>query len=156
MISKVRGQFTDVAGTLRLRDDDVTTAELDVEIATASVDTRVDQRDAHLRSPDFLDAEQFPELTFRGKRTERIGEGRLRVTGDLTIRDVTREVALDVTELGRVTDPWGGERVGYAASAKINRRDFGLTWNQALETGGVVVGDQVDITLEAEWVLESE
>lgn len=156
MISKVRGQFTDVAGTLRLRDDDPAKAQLEVEIRAASVDTRVEQRDAHLRSADFLDTERFPTLTFRSKGTERVGGDRLRMTGDLTIRDVSREVVLEVTQLGRVTDPWGGERAGYAASTRINRKDFGLTWNQALETGGVVVGDVVEITLEAEWILESE
>ena len=156
MISKVKGQFTDVEGTLLLDKADPTTARLDVEIAAASVDTRVDQRDEHLRSPDFLDAARFPVLTFHSTKVERSGDDRLRVTGDLTIRDVTREVVLDVTERGGVTDPWGGERVGYEARTKINRKDFGLTWNQALETGGVLVGEEVEITLEAEWVLQAE
>ena len=155
MISKVKGQFTGVEGTLRMDAEDPTTARLDVEIAAASVDTRVEQRDEHLRSPDFLDTARFPSLTFKSRKVERSGNERLRVTGDLTIRDVTREVVLDVTERGRVTDPWGGERVGYEARAKIDRKDFGLTWNQALEAGGVLVGDQVEITLEAEWVLQS-
>lgn len=156
MISKVKGQFTDVEGTLRMDSEDPTTARLDVEIAAASVDTRVEQRDQHLRSPDFLDAARFPALTFHGKSVARAGKDRLRVTGDLTIRDVTREVVLDVTERGGVTDPWGGERVGYEARTRINRKDFGLTWNQALETGGVLVGEDVEITLEAEWVLQAE
>lgn len=156
MISKVKGQFADVQGTLQLDRADPTTARLDVEIAAASVDTRVEQRDEHLRSPDFLDAARFPVLSFRSQKVERAADDRLRVTGDLTIRDVTREVVLDVTERGGVTDPWGGERVGYEARTRINRKDFGLTWNQALETGGVLVGEDVEITLEAEWVLQAD
>jgi polyisoprenoid-binding protein YceI len=156
MISKVKGQFTDVNGALRMEGDDITTARLSVEIPAVSVDTRVEQRDEHLRSPDFLDAARFPMLTFRSTRVERTGERRLRVTGDLTIRDVTREVVLDVIEHGTLTDPWGQERAGFAASTKIDRKDFGLTWNQALEAGGVLVGDQVEIELEAEWVLQSD
>jgi polyisoprenoid-binding protein YceI len=154
MISKVKGQFTGVEGTLRLRGEDATTARLDVEIVAASVDTRVEQRDQHLRSPDFLDAARFPVLTFRGEKVERSGDDRLLVTGDLTIRDVTREVVLDVTERGRVTDPWGGERIGYEARTRINRKDFGLTWNQALETGGVLVGKKVALEIEAELIQE--
>lgn len=156
MISRVKGQFTDVEGTLRIEGDDVSTAELEVEIGAASIDTRVEQRDEHLRSADFLDAENHPKLTYRSKEVERTGPEHLRVVGDLTIRDVTREVVLDVTERGRVTDPWGGERAGFGATATIDRKDFGLTWNQALETGGVLVGDEVQITLDAEWVLQSD
>jgi len=156
MISKVRGQFTDVAGTLAIENDDISTARLDVEIRATSVDTRVEQRDEHLRSADFLDVDRFPTLSFRSKRVERTDRKRLRVAGDLTIRDLTREIALDVTERGTVTDPWGGERAGYEASVTINRKDFGLTWNQALEAGGLLVGDEVEITLDAEWILQSE
>lgn len=156
MISKVKGQFTDVEGTLRVEGDDVTTARVGIDILAASIDTRVEQRDEHLRSPDFLDAARFPMLTFRSTGVERTDESHLRVTGDLTIRDVTREVVLEVSEQGRVTDPWGGERAGFAASTRINRKDFGLTWNQALETGGVLVGDEVEIDLQAEWVLQGE
>lgn len=156
MISKVRGQFSDVDGTLTLDGDDVATARLEVDIAAESIDTRVEQRDEHLRSDDFLDVERFPKLTFRSNAVERVGDDRLRVTGDLTIRDVTREVVLDVKERGTVRDPWGGQRAGYAATTKIDRKDFGLTWNQALETGGVLVGDEVEISLEAELILQEE
>lgn len=156
MISRVKGQFTDVEGTLRVADDDVSTAELEVEIDAASIDTRVDQRDEHLRSADFLDAENHPKITYHSKSVERTGDDRLRVVGDLTIRDVTREVVLDVTERGRAADPWGGQRAGFGATAKINRKDFGLTWNQTLETGGVLVGDEIEITLDAEWVLQTD
>lgn len=156
MISRVKGQFTQVEGVLRVEDGDLTSAELEVEIGADSIDTRVEQRDEHLRSPDFLDVERFPKLTFRSKSVERTGDDRLRVTGDLTIRDVTRMVILDVTERGMVRDPWGGQRAGYGATATVDRKDFGLTWNQALETGGVLVGDEVRITLDAEWILEDE
>lgn len=156
MISKVRGRFAEVEGTIRIDADDVSTAELEVEIGSASVDTRTEKRDAHLRSPDFLDAERFPTLNFRSSKVERVGDDRLEVTGDLTIRDVTREIVLHVSELGTAMDPWGGERAGYEAKAKINRKDFGLTWNQALETGGVLVGEEVEIHLDAQWILESE
>jgi len=152
----VKGQFADVDGSLRMEGEDVTTAELEVEIRAASVDTRVDQRDQHLRSADFLDVERFPTLTFRSTKAERSGKNRLSVTGDLTIRDVTREVVLEVVEHGTATDPWGGNRAGYGAKTKINRKDFGLTWNQALETGGVLVGDEVEIELDAQFVLQAE
>lgn len=156
MISRVKGEFTDVEGTLQIDDDDVSTAKLEVEIGAASIDTRVEQRDDHLRSADFLDADEYPKLTYHSRKVERTGEDELRVVGDLTIRDVTREVVLHVTERGRAADPWGGQRAGFGATAKIDRKDFGLTWNQALETGGVLVGDEVQITLDAEWVLDTE
>jgi polyisoprenoid-binding protein YceI len=157
MISRVKGQFSDVEATLRLEDGgDATTAQLEVEIDAASIGTGVDQRDEHLRSADFLDVESFPKLSFRSSTVERVGKDRLKVKGDLTIRDVTREVVLDVRERGTVEDPWGGRRAGFDATAKIDRTDFGLTWNQALETGGVLVGNEVEITLETELVLQSE
>lgn len=156
MISRVKGEFTDVEGSVRVQGDDISTAKLSVSIDADSIDTRVEQRDEHLRSPDFLDVESFPKLTFESTSVERVDDEHLKVTGDLTIRDVTREVVLDVTERGRATDPWGGERAGFGATTTIDRTDFGLTWNQALETGGVLVGDEVKITLDAELVLETE
>jgi len=156
MISKVKGQFSGVQGTLKVPGDDLTDAELVVDIDTASIDTGVDQRDEHLRSADFFDVERFPKLTFRSTAVERTGDDRLEVKGDLTIKDVTREVVLAVEEQGTVKDPWGGERAGFSAKAKLDRKDFGLTWNQALETGGVLVGDEVTITLDAEFVLDAD
>jgi polyisoprenoid-binding protein YceI len=150
MISTVKGRFGGVEGTVAVPNGDAVKAQFDVSIDTASIDTGVEQRDDHLRSADFFDVARFPKLTFRSKRVERIGADRLRVTGDLTIRDVTREVALDVAELGSARDPWGGARAGYTASTRINRRDFGLTWNQSLEAGGVLVGEDVSIALEVE------
>jgi polyisoprenoid-binding protein YceI len=151
MIATVKGRFADVTGTVSLDEYDPTRAEIDVTIATASVDTRVAQRDAHLRSADFFDVEQFPEMTFTSRTVAVEGE-RLHVTGDLTIRGVTRAVRLDVRSHGRQLDPWGRERAGFEATGSIKRSDFGLTWNQALETGGVMVGDDVTITIDAELV----
>jgi polyisoprenoid-binding protein YceI len=153
MIATVKGHFSDISGTVVVEDGDPTTAQIDVAIGVASIDTRVGQRDQHLRSPDFFDAERFPTLTFRSTSVERVGEDHYEITGDLTIRDVTRPVTLDAQGLGSVRDPWGNERAGYSATARINRKDFGLNWNQVLETGGVVVGDEVKINLEVELVL---
>src|SRR5262249_6504936 len=118
----------------------------------SSIDTGVADRDTHLRSPDFFDVEKFPELRFRSKRIEQIDDARYRVVGDLTIRDVTREVSLDVQYGGRAKDPWGNERVGFVAKTSVDRKDFGLTWNQVLEAGGILVGDRVDIDIDVEAV----
>ncbi len=150
MIATVRGSFTQVNGTVKVDETDPTTAEIDITIPTASVTTRDEKRDGHLRSPDFFDVERFPNMTFRSKRVERASGDRFRVIGDLTIRDVTKEVALDVELAGRAKDPWGNEKAGFEATTKINRSDYGLTWNAALETGGVLVGDEVKISIEAE------
>jgi polyisoprenoid-binding protein YceI len=152
MISTVKGRFTDVQGTLQYDETDPTRSNIEVRIAIASVDTRADQRDAHLRSADFFDAEHYPFMTFKSTRVERTGEGRGKVTGDLTIRGVTQSVTLDAKREGRGKDPWGGERLGFSATTVLNREAFGLTWNQALETGGVVVGDEVKVSIEVEWV----
>jgi polyisoprenoid-binding protein YceI len=151
MIATVKGRFADVTGTIVTDESDPARAEIDVTIAAASVDTRMPQRDEHLRSADFFDVEKFPTLTFRSRSIAPDGET-LKVTGDLTIRGVTREVVLDVTRNGRQADPWGGVREGFEATTKIKRSDFGLTWNQALEAGGVMVGDDVKITLDVELV----
>jgi polyisoprenoid-binding protein YceI len=150
MIATVRGRFTDVQGTVALDETDPTTAAIDISIATGSVTTGDDKRDAHLRSPDFFDADRYPNITFRGKRVEATSGDSFRVVGDLTIRDVTREVVLDAELLGRAKDPWGNQRAAFEARTKINRADYGLTWNTALEAGGVLVGDEVKISIEAE------
>lgn len=151
MVSKVHGRFTKWGGILVLDDNDLTRSRLDVTIDPSSVDTKEDKRDAHLRSPDFLDVEKFPAITFRSKRIEKDGAG-YKVTGDITIRDVTKEVVLEVEGGGTVKDPWGGTRTGFSARSKLNRKDFGLTWNLALEAGGFVVGDKLDISIEVEAV----
>ena len=154
MISTVKGRFGEVSGKVVADDANPAGAQIEATINVASIDTREAQRDAHLRSADFFDAENFPTLTFRSTRIEKAGDG-MKVTGDLTIRGTSREVVLDVTSEGRVKDPWGGERAGYSATTKIRRSDFGLTWNMALETGGVVVGDDIKIALEVELVKQA-
>jgi len=151
MISKVRGRFGAVSGTIHLHDQDLSASSVAAEIETASIDTRQEQRDEHLRSADFFDVERFPVISFRSTRVERAGDG-FQVTGDLTIRDVTRPVVLSVRDEGRGRDPWGGERAAFSASVTIDRRDFGLTWNQALETGGLLVGNDIRISLEVQAV----
>lgn len=156
MIATVRGRFSDVTGALTVEGDDIGTARVEATIGVGSLDTREPQRDAHLRSADFFDAERFPTMTFRSRRVEPAGEGRFTVTGDLTLHGVTRPVVLDVTDEGRVRDPWGHERSGFSARTTINRTDFGLTWNAALETGGVLVGDEVKISLDVELIKESD
>lgn len=154
MISTVKGRFADVTGTVTAQEPDFADASIEATIVVASIDTRNDQRDAHLRSADFFDAGQYPTITFRSTATQRDEDGDLQLRGELTIHGVTREVTLAVSPEGVARDPWGGERAGFSATTKINRRDFGLTWNQALETGGVVVGDQVKISLDVELVRE--
>jgi polyisoprenoid-binding protein YceI len=156
VISKVNGRFTRWTGTLALDDQRPENSHVDVRIEADSIDTHEPQRDGHLRSPDFLDTAKFPELTFRSTRIEKDGEGRYQVAGDLTIAGVTRPVRLDVESLGRARDPWGGDRTGFTAKTSIDRRDFGLVWNQALETGGVLVGETIEIELEVEAVKRAE
>lgn len=148
VISKVRGRFTRWTAKLQLDTADLSRSSVDVAIEAASIETGVADRDNHLRSPDFLDAQKYPSLTYRSRRVEVVSPERLRVVGDLTIRDVKREVVLDVEYGGRGKDPWGNERAGFTATASLNRKDFGLIWNQALETGGVLVADRVDIEIE--------
>lgn len=150
MVSKVHGRFTSWTGTLELDDEDLTRSRFDVKIDAASIETKEEKRDAHLRSADFLDVENHPAITFVSKRIEREGDG-YRVLGDITIRGVTKEVVLEV-EGGeqQVKDPWGGTRTGFSAKTKLNRKDFGLTWNLALEAGGFLVGDKLDISIEVE------
>jgi polyisoprenoid-binding protein YceI len=152
MITTVKGRFGGVEGTVRLDETDPSFAEVDVRIDVASIDTREAQRDAHLRSADFFDVETYPHITFVAKRPISRNGNEFTLAGDLTIHGVTKDVALEVTEEGRGKDPWGGERLGFSATARIKRSDFGLTWNQALETGGVLVGDDIKISLDLELV----
>lgn len=152
MISTVRGHFGAVSGTIVLDEQNPSASSVTAEIDVTSIDTRQEQRDAHLRSADFFDVEKFPTIAFRSTRIEALGGGSYNVHGDLTIRDVTRPVVLETTDEGRGGDPWGGQRAGFSATTKIDRRDFGLTWNQALETGGVLVGNDIKISLEVQAV----
>jgi polyisoprenoid-binding protein YceI len=149
MISTVKGRITDIEGTIYTDEKNPRNSSVEVTLKAASLDTRTDQRDQHLRSADFLDVEKYPEIKFRSTRIEGDKDS-FKLTGDLTIRDVTKPITLDVEFEGAGKDPWGGERVGFSAKGKIDRRDFGLTWNQALETGGVVVGNDIKISLEVE------
>ena len=152
MISTVKGRFGVVNGTVRTDEADPAKGQVEVEIDAASIDTREAQRDAHLKSADFFDVEKFPKITFKSTRISDVDGDSFRLTGDLTIHGVTRPVTLDVTSEGRGKDPWGGERAGFSATGKIKRSEFGLTWNQVLETGGFVVGDEIKITLDVELV----
>ena len=152
MISNVKGRFALVSGSLIGDEADPENASIELTIPVAGIDTRDDRRDAHLRSADFFEAETYPAIRFRSARITRAGAGAFTVTGDLTLRDVTKQITLNVASGGRVRDPWGGERVGFSTATTINRRDFGLHWNQALETGGVLVGDEVKISVELELV----
>jgi len=151
MVSKTKGRFSDLTGTVTIGEDP-SASSVEVEIQVASVDTRDETRDGHLRSPDFLDVEAFPTMTYRSTSVAAAGKGTWAVEGELTVRGVTRSVPLVVTFEGAAKDPWGGSRVGFTAQAQLDREDFGLTWNQALETGGVLVGKQVTIEIEAEAV----
>lgn len=155
MISTVKGRFSDVQGVVTTTGDDLSTATVDATIAVASIDTREPQRDAHLKSADFFDAETFPVLTFKSRRVEPRANGEFALVGDLTIHGVTREVAFDVVSEGAGRDPWGNQRTGFSAKAKISRKDFGLTWNQVLETGGIAVGDEVKISIDTELVAKA-
>jgi polyisoprenoid-binding protein YceI len=151
MISTVKGRFTDVSGSVAGDPAAPAQGQVDITIGVASIDTREAQRDAHLRSADFFDVESFPAMTFRSTRVEGQSD-KFKLAGELTIRGVSRPVVLDVTSEGVGKDPWGGERAGFSATTKIKRSDFGLTWNQLLETGGVAVSDEVKISIDIELV----
>lgn len=152
VVSRVRGRFAKYQGTVELDPKDLTRSRVDVSIDAASIDTGTPERDAHLRSADFFDVENYPELRYVSQRVERTGDDRYRIIGELTIRDVTRPVVLEVEYGGRAVDPWGNERAGFAARASVDRKEFGLGWNQVLEAGGVLVGDRVDIDIELQLV----
>ncbi|HVV35348.1 MAG TPA: YceI family protein [Acidimicrobiales bacterium] len=151
MVAKTKGRFADFAGQIIL-DEDPLQSSVDVTIQAASIATADDQRDGHLRSADFLDVETYPTLHFVSTAVRHKGGSSFEVAGDLTVRGVTKPVTLALDYEGTVTDPWGGQRAVFSASTKINREEFGLTWNQALETGGVLVGKDVSIDLEVEAV----
>jgi polyisoprenoid-binding protein YceI len=151
MITTVKGRFAEFEGTVSGNQQSPAGASVNVTIKAASIDTRTEQRDGHLRSPDFLDVEKFPEITFKSTKIAG-GKDNFTLTGDLTIRDVTRPVTLDVSFEGQGTDPWGGTRAGFSATGKIDRREFGLVWNQALEAGGVLVSNDIKLQIDAQFV----
>ena len=158
MFTKVRGQFSDFEGSVELDEENPAGSSVSVTIDASSIDTGVSDRDDHLRSEDFFDVEEYPTITFESKRVSGPIEegGDFEIVGDLTIHGVTREVVLEAAFDGTGTDPWGGTRAGFTAETQIDRRDFDLTWNQALETGGVLVGHDVLVSLQVQAVLQEE
>ena len=153
MIARVRGRFAAFQGRLEVDPVSDRPTAVSVTIDATSIDTREPQRDAHLKSADFFDVEKYPELSFTSTKIDGAA-GDFKITGDLTIHGVTRPVVLDAASEGRAQDPWGGQRIGYSAHTTINRKDFGLTWNALLETGGVAVSDEIRIELNVEAVLQ--
>jgi polyisoprenoid-binding protein YceI len=153
MISHVKGTFSGLSGALKLDEADYTRSAVEVSIPTASVSTVDDTLDAHLKNADFFDVEKFPRLTFRSTSIRFTGGRDYAVTGDLTIRGVTKSVTLGVNDVSEPSkDPWGNQRIGLSASTKINRKDFGFEWNTPLELGGVLVGEEVTITLDVQFI----
>jgi polyisoprenoid-binding protein YceI len=150
MISNVLGNFKEFEGQVSTDGDDFSTAEINFSLNAASIDTEMVDRDAHLKSPDFFDVEKYPKISFSGKEMKDLGDEMYELTGDLTIKDVTKSVTLTVEYGGIMTDPWGNVKAGFSLSGKINRKDFGLNWNAALEAGGVLVGEEVKISGDIE------
>ena len=154
MISNVRGRFEAFTGTVEFDQQNPANSSVDVQIEAASINTREAQRDTHLRSADFFDAETYPYLTFKSKKVEVVDDSHGRITGDLTIHGVTKEVVLDTEFNGMSQSPWGFSSAGFSATTKINRKDWGLGWNMALETGGVLVSDEIKINIDIEIIEE--
>ena len=153
MISSVTGEFGKIAGAVNYDPADPAKSTVEVTIDTTSLNTRVADRDNHLKSPDFFDVAKFPTMTFKSKRVEKAGDVKLKVTGDLTLRGVTKEVALEVDgPQPEVKDPWGNVRTGASATTRINRQDFGVSWNKTMDGGGLVVGDEVTVTIDLEMI----
>ena len=150
MVSRVRGSFASWTGTLVVDDADPSQSKVTAEIDAASIESKDEKRDGHLKGADFLDVEKHPKITFASTKVEKAGPELYRVRGDLTIRGVTKPVVLDVEYNGRSKDPWGGERAGFSAKTELDRKDFGLAWNMVLETGGVLVGDKINVEIELE------
>ena len=156
VVTTVKGRFRELEATLNIDEANPENSSVEAKIAVASVDTNVEARDADLRSDNFFSADRFPYIHFRSTRVERLNEGRFRLTGDLTIRDVTKEVVLDGEYEGQIDDPYGNKRAGLTATTQISRKEFGIRWNQLLESGGAVVGDNVKITLHIEAIRNKE
>lgn len=153
MVSNVKGSFDKHTGVVEINDKDITKSKVEVSIDTNSINTNVQKRDEHLRSADFFDVAKYPTMTFASKKVAKAGKDKLKVTGDLTLHGITKQVVLDVEGPTKESkDPWGNIRKGATATTKINRKDFGLVWNKALETGGVAVGEEIAITLEIEMI----
>ncbi len=155
VVAKVRGRFTKWGGQIVYDPDQPAASSVQVTIEPGSLDTAEAQRDTHLRSADFFDVEKFPQASFKSSKVQDLGGGKLRIAGDLTIRGVSKPVTLEAIYEGTGKDPWGGERIGFSATTSIDRREWGLQWNKALETGGVLVSDKIELTLEVEAVKQS-
>ena len=156
VVATVKGRFRDLEATLHIDETSPENSWVEAKMAVASVDTNVEARDNDLRSDNFFSADKFPYITFKSTQVERTDEERFKLVGDLTIRDVTKELVLDGEYEGQIDDPYGNRRAGFTATTQISRKDFGMRWNQALETGGVAVGDNVKITLHIEAVRQKE
>lgn len=157
MVSTVRGDFGKMSGTVNLNEQDPTKSTIDATIDVSSINTRIAKRDEHLKSPDFFDAAKYPTITFKSKKVESAGEGKFKVTGDLTLRGVTKEVVLNVEGTTKpFKDPMEKMRIGGGATTKLNRKEFGLAYNRALETGGVLIGEEVDVTIDIELTQKPE
>ena len=156
MLAKVRGEFKDFEGTIAFDPENPAATEVNININVASLTTRNQDRDAHLRSPDFFNVEQYPTMTFKSKRVELVSDNGAKLVGDLTIKDITREVVLNVNYAGQAQSPWGTTSAGFTASTSIDRTAWDLTWNQALETGGVLVSEKVGINIETELIKQAE
>jgi len=152
LVTKVRGRFTDFEGAIEFNEANPEQSSVHFTINTTSIDTAEPDRDKHLRSADFFEVEKFPQITFVSKRIVKRGAETYDVTGDLSIHGVTKEVVLPVAHMGKAKDPWGNDRIGFEAESSLNRKDYGLHWNAALETGGFLVGDEVKISLEIQAV----
>jgi polyisoprenoid-binding protein YceI len=152
VVSKVRGRFGKFAGQIQFDPEKLEAGSVQVEIDPASIDTNDAQRDGHLRSGDFFEVEKYPKATFKSTRVVGNGDGKLRIDGELSLHGVTRPITLEGTYEGSAKDPWGGERAGFSATASLDRRDYGISFNKALDAGGVLVGDKVELNLEIEAV----
>jgi polyisoprenoid-binding protein YceI len=156
MIAKVRGSFDKFNGTIQFDEQNPGASTVEIEIDASSINTRDEKRDGHLMSPDFLDVATYPVLTFKSTKVHQTGESSGHLHGDLTVRDVTKEVVLDVDYAGQVTNPWGMDVAGFSGETTIDRKDWGLGWNQALEAGGFMIGDKLKIEIELELVKQPE
>lgn len=156
MISKVRGRFEQWQGSVQFDETNPAATAVNVTVDVSSINTRDPQRDGHLNSPDFFNVAQFPHMTFKSTRVELLNDTEAKLVGDLTIRGITREVVFDVDYAGQAKSPWGTTSAGFSASGVINRKDWGLTWNQTLETGGMLVGEKINIEIELELVQQPE
>jgi len=156
MFTTVRGQFRSFDGNLSIDPHNPTNSRVEGSIDVASIDTGEEQRDAHLRSGDFFDVENYPKMFFRSTRIEPLGANQYKVYGEMTIKDVTREIVFHIADEGQGQDPWGNQRRGISAETKLNRKDFGLTWNVALETGGWLVGDEIKVSIELQLVAQEQ